>query len=128
METRNRDLTSLLLPYDFTTLPMPHGPSHHTPISMKEYMDLSPKKTLETSTFEGQGRLEEEGKEERTNIHKMFRIYNFSIGYNTRAFEGWALQPAPCCGAASVAGALNTLFKYQYKILFAVYLSYFSKM
>jgi hypothetical protein len=32
----------------------------------------------------------------------------FSLLVSRHAFDGWAAQPSPCCGAASVAGACNT--------------------
>ena len=31
----------------------------------------------------------------------------FSLLVSRHAFDGWAAQPSPCCGAASVAGACN---------------------
>lgn len=31
----------------------------------------------------------------------------FSLLVSRHAFDGWVLQPSPCCGAASVAGAAN---------------------
>jgi hypothetical protein len=37
-------------------------------------------------------------------------LIGFGIGYNKRIFDCWIKQPSPCCGAASVAGALNFLF------------------
>ncbi len=34
---------------------------------------------------------------------------SFSLSYNRKAFNGWIKQYSACCGAASVAGAWNTL-------------------
>jgi hypothetical protein len=31
--------------------------------------------------------------------------------YNNLVLNGWVKQPSPCCGAASVAGALNCLLR-----------------
>lgn len=39
----------------------------------------------------------------------------FGIYYNKKVFNGWCKQPSPCCGAASVAGAWNTLLNYHRK-------------
>ncbi len=33
----------------------------------------------------------------------------FGMNFNKRVFNGWVKQPSPCCGAASVAGAWNSL-------------------
>lgn len=34
---------------------------------------------------------------------------SFGMQYNKRLFNGWVKQPSPCCAAASVAGAWNSL-------------------
>lgn len=34
---------------------------------------------------------------------------SFSLSYNRKVFNGWVKQYSACCGAASVAGAWNTL-------------------
>ena len=34
---------------------------------------------------------------------------SFGLQYNKRLFNGWVKQPSPCCAAASVAGAWNSL-------------------
>lgn len=34
---------------------------------------------------------------------------SFGMQYNRRLFNGWVKQPSPCCAAASVAGAWNSL-------------------
>jgi len=34
---------------------------------------------------------------------------SFGVMYNKKALDGWVKQPSACCGAASVAGAWNTL-------------------
>jgi len=34
---------------------------------------------------------------------------SFGVMYNKKALDGWCKQPSACCGAASVAGAWNTL-------------------
>jgi len=36
-------------------------------------------------------------------------VLQLSFSYNKRVFDGWVRQPSACCGAASVAGALNAL-------------------
>ena len=33
----------------------------------------------------------------------------FGISYNRSIFDGWVKQPSPCCAAAAVAGAWNSL-------------------
>lgn len=37
------------------------------------------------------------------------QIGQFGMFFNKRVFSGWVKQPSPCCGAASVAGAWNSL-------------------
>ena len=41
----------------------------------------------------------------KNNEHLTARL--FCVAYNTNVFRAWVKQPSPCCGAASVAGAIN---------------------
>jgi len=33
----------------------------------------------------------------------------FGMHFNKAVFDGWVKQPSPCCGAAAVAGAWNSV-------------------
>lgn len=39
--------------------------------------------------------------------------FQFGMSYNRFVFDGWVKQPSPCCAAAAVAGAWNSLFHFH---------------
>ena len=43
----------------------------------------------------------------------------FGISYNRLIFDGWVKQPSPCCAAAAVAGAWNSLLHLNRKNVLA---------
>lgn len=43
----------------------------------------------------------------------------FGISYNRLIFDGWVKQPSPCCAAAVVAGAWNSLLHLNRKNMLA---------
>lgn len=45
--------------------------------------------------------------EERAPTTLFKESFSITISHNT--FDGWVHQPSPCCGAASVAGAVNAV-------------------
>ena len=43
----------------------------------------------------------------KNNEHLTARL--FGVAFNSDVFRAWVKQPSPCCGAASVAGAINAI-------------------
>ena len=43
----------------------------------------------------------------------------FGVSFNRSIFEGWVKQPSPCCAAAAVAGAWNSLLRLNRKNVLA---------
>ena len=60
---------------------------------------------------------DDEHSEQNNELHKLlfpdgefpFTALKFSVSYNKKLLDGWVKQPAPCCGAAAIAGAVNAL-------------------
>lgn len=52
-------------------------------------------------------------------MNTMSSYLQFGVSFNKSIFDGWVKQPSPCCAAAAVAGAWNSLLRLHRKNVLA---------